>query len=46
VGIICTYMKAREQIADILTKGVSSSVLHSALCNLGMQNIFALTFLI
>ena len=34
-------MKTGEQLADILTKGVSSSVLYSALCKLGMRNIFA-----
>lgn len=30
-----------EQIADILTKEVLSSVLHSALCKVGMRDIFA-----
>jgi hypothetical protein len=40
--IICTpYMKTNEHLADILTNGVSSSVLHSVLCKLGMQDIFA-----
>lgn len=33
--LICTpYVKTRVQFVDILTNGVSSSVLHSALCKL------------
>jgi hypothetical protein len=43
--LICTpYVKTWEQIADILTKEVPNSVLHSALCKLGMRDIFALSF--
>jgi hypothetical protein len=43
-GIICTpYVKTGEQLADILTKRVSSGVLHSALFKLGMQDIYAST---
>jgi hypothetical protein len=39
-GIICTpYVKTGEQLADILTKRVSSGVLHFALFKLGMQDI-------
>jgi hypothetical protein len=42
VSIICTlYVKTREQLADILTNGVSNNVLHSTLCKLGMQDIYA-----
>jgi hypothetical protein len=41
-GIICTpYVKTGEQLANILTKGVSGGVLHSSLCKLGMQDIYA-----
>jgi hypothetical protein len=41
-GLICIpYVKSGEQLADILTKGVSNNVLHSALCKLGMRDIFA-----
>jgi len=41
--ISCTpYVKTREQLADMLTKGVSSSTLHSALSKLGMRDIYAL----
>jgi hypothetical protein len=36
-GIICTpYVKTGEQLTDMLTKGVSSSIFHSALSKLGM----------
>lgn len=36
-GLICTpYVKTGKQIDDILAKGVSCSVLHSALCKQGM----------
>ena len=36
-GTICTpYAKTGEQLANILTKGVASDVLHSVLCKLGM----------
>jgi len=42
-GIICTpYVKTGE-LADMLTKGVSSSILHSALSKLGMRDIYAST---
>jgi hypothetical protein len=41
-GIIYTpYVKMGEQLVDILTKRVSSGVLHSVLCKLGMQDIYA-----
>jgi hypothetical protein len=41
-GTICTpYVKTGEQLADILTKGVARGVLHSALCKLGMRDIYA-----
>jgi ATP sulfurylase len=41
-GIICTpYAKSREQLVDILTKGVSSGFLHRVLCNLDMRDIYA-----
>jgi len=44
-SIICTpYVKTGEQLVDILTKGVSSSVLHSALSKPGMQDIYASTW--
>jgi hypothetical protein len=39
--IYTPYVKTREQLADILTNGVSSIVLHSALCKLCMQDIYA-----
>jgi len=40
--IICTpYVKTREQLADMLTKCVSSGTLHSALSKLGMRDIYA-----
>lgn len=43
-GIMCTpYVKIGEQLADILTQGVSSSVFHSALSKLGMRDIYAST---
>jgi hypothetical protein len=35
-------MKTREQPADILTKGVSNTVLHIALCKMGLWDIFVL----
>jgi ATP sulfurylase len=36
-GIIYTpYVKTREQLVDMLTNGVSSGTLHSALSKLGM----------
>ena len=36
VGLICTlYVKIGEELVNILTKGVFSSVLHSALSKLG-----------
>jgi ATP sulfurylase len=39
--IICTpYVKTGE-LADMLTKGVSSDTLHSALSKLGMRDIHA-----
>jgi hypothetical protein len=38
LGLICPlYMKIWEQLADILMKGVSNSVLHSALCKRGCE---------
>lgn len=41
-GIICTpYVKTGEQLADLLTKGVSSGTLHSTLFKLGMRDIYA-----
>jgi len=41
--ISCTpYVKTGEQLADMLTKGVSGSTLHSALSKLGMRDIYAL----
>jgi hypothetical protein len=41
-GIIYTpYVKKREQLANMLTNRVSSSILHSALSKLGMQDIYA-----
>jgi len=41
-GIICTpYVKIGEQLTDMLTKGISSDTLHSALSNLGMRDIYA-----
>jgi hypothetical protein len=41
-GIICTpYVKTREQLADMLTNGVSGGTLHSALSKLGMRDIYA-----
>jgi hypothetical protein len=40
-GIICKpYVKTGEQLADMLTKGVSSGTLHSSLSKLGMQDIY------
>jgi hypothetical protein len=43
--LICTpYVKIGKQLADILTKRVSSSVLHSALSKLGMRDIFTSAF--
>ena len=40
----CTqYVKTWEQRANILTKEVSSIVLHLVLCKLSMRDIFALT---
>lgn len=40
-GIICTsYVKAGEQLADILTKAVSSSTFHAILSKLGLQDMF------
>jgi hypothetical protein len=44
-GIICTpYVKTGEQLEDMLTKGVSSSILHSALSKMGMRDIYASTW--
>jgi hypothetical protein len=41
-GLLCTlYVKSGEQLANILTKRLSSSVFHTALCKLGMRDIFA-----
>jgi len=41
-GIIYTpYVKTREQLVDMLTNGVSSGTLHSALSKLGMWDIYA-----
>jgi ATP sulfurylase len=43
-GIICTpYVKTGEQLAEMLTKGVSSGTLHSTLFKLGMRDIYAST---
>jgi hypothetical protein len=43
VVLICTtYVMTGKQFADILTKGVSSSVFHAILNKLDMQDIFAL----
>jgi hypothetical protein len=40
-GIICTpYVKTGEQLADMLTKCVSSGTLHLASPKLGMQDIY------
>jgi len=40
--IICTpYVKTREQLTDMLTKGVSSGTLHTSLFKLGMRGIYA-----
>ena len=42
--IICIpFVKIRKQLADILTKGVSSKVFHTILSKLGMCNIFTST---
>jgi len=41
-GIICTpYVKIGEQLADMLSKGVSSGTLHSTLSKLGMRDFYA-----
>jgi len=43
--IICTpYTITGEQVYDILTNGVSSSVIHSTLYKLGMRDIYASTW--
>jgi hypothetical protein len=34
------WLNSGEQLADILTKGVSSNVLHSTLCKPDMRDIF------
>jgi hypothetical protein len=36
-------VKTGKQLADMLTKGVSSSILHSALFKMGMRDIYAST---
>ena len=39
---ICTlFVKTGEQLADILTKGVSSRIFHTILSKLGICNIYA-----
>lgn len=41
-GLICTpYVSTRGQLADILTKGLSSSVFESFVSKLGMVNIYS-----
>ncbi|BBH03624.1 hypothetical protein Prudu_014548 [Prunus dulcis] len=41
-GLICTpYVKTNDQLADILTKGVSSKVFESSLAKLGIQDIYS-----
>ncbi|CAL2268192.1 unnamed protein product [Prunus armeniaca] len=41
-GLICTpYVKTNDQLANILTKGVSSKVLESSLAKLGIQDIYS-----
>jgi len=41
-GIICTqYVKIGQQLADMLTKGVSSGTLHPTLSKMGIQDIYA-----
>jgi hypothetical protein len=43
-GLICTpFVRTKNQLADILTKGVSSKIFNSALDKLGIQDIYALT---
>jgi ATP sulfurylase len=43
-GIIYTpYVKPREQLEDMLTKGISSSILHLALSKLDMRDIYTST---
>jgi hypothetical protein len=39
--LICMPEVKGEQLAEILTNGVSSSILHKRLCKLDMRNIFA-----
>ena len=41
VWICNLYVKTGEQLADILTKEVTNSNLHSVLCKLGVRDIFA-----
>lgn len=41
-GVICTpYVKNENQLVDILTKGVTSTMFNSALNKLGVCNIYA-----
>jgi hypothetical protein len=43
-GIIyIPYVKPREQLEDMLTKGISSSILHLALSKLDMRDIYTST---
>ena len=42
-GLICTpYVSSRGQLADVLTKGLSSLVFHSVVSKLGMENTYSL----
>ncbi|CAL8170583.1 unnamed protein product [Prunus armeniaca] len=41
-GVTCTpYVRSEDQLADILTKGVSSKVFESTLAKLGIQDIYS-----
>ncbi|KAL5577658.1 hypothetical protein UlMin_019357 [Ulmus minor] len=41
-GLVCTpYVSTTEQLADILTKGLSSKVFHGIISKLGMQNTYS-----
>jgi hypothetical protein len=41
--VIFSFIRSEDQLADILTKAVSSKVFHCSLNKLGIRDIFALT---
>ena len=42
-GLICTlYLPIGHQLADVLTKGLCSNVLHKNITKLGMEDLYSL----